>query len=369
MKIRDFQLERYFARYEFSAKYLLSPSDCESRSVGELLEIGGKDARARFDSLWLGYTESRGHPDLLSMLDAEYGTGTEGLLCGCPEELIFLFMNAFLTPGDGVVCVAPAYQSLYELPRAIGCPLSLWNLKAEKGRWLPDMGELERLLQKQGTRLLVLNFPHNPTGWMPSEQEFETIVSLAEKYGVTIFSDEMYRGLEDEAVALPTLAKTPNAVALGGASKSLGLPGLRMGWLASQNHGIVGSVLSMKDYTTICNSAPGEFLAILALKNKSVLLERNREILRRNSALCDRFFKRHQDVFEWIAPVGGPTAFPLLLRGNVAEMSRRAVEERSLMILPGTVFDTEENRFRIGMGRENFPQTLEVFEDFLKSWI
>ena len=366
MRIRDFQLERYFAKHEFSAAHLLSPSDCETWCVDELLKLGGEGFPKRLQELRLSYTESRGNPELLDSLDELYGAGREGVVTGCPEELIFLFMNSFLEKGDKVVCISPAYQSLYELPRSIGCEVVFWKLRAAAGRWRLDLNELEPMLH--ACRLLILNFPHNPTGYMPNDDEFADVVDTAARMGVTVFSDEMYRGLELDSPSLPSFAGLENAVALSGLSKGAGLPGLRVGWLASRRHDLISPVLLMKDYTTICNSAPSEFLAVAALRNIDILLRRNRDILRANVELADEFFARRAEIVEWIPAMGGPTAFPRLLTGNVEEMCGLSVTDKSLMILPDNVFDVGDNRFRVGMGRRNFPAALDVFGEFLESW-
>ena len=303
---------------------------------------------------------------MLDALDELYGTGREGIVTGCPQELIFLFMNSFLEKGDKVVCISPAYQSLYELPRAIGCEVVFWKLRAEGGQWRPDFDELKAMLR--ACRLLILNFPHNPTGYMPAGDEFAEIVDMAARTGVTVFSDEMYRGLELDSPSLPSFAGFENAVALGGLSKGAGLPGLRMGWLASRRHDLISPVLVMKDYTSICNSAPGEFLAELALRNIETLLKRNRDILRANAGLAGEFFARRAGIMEWIPAIGGPTAFPCLLTGSVEDMCNLSSADKSLMILPDRVFDVNEGRFRVGMGRKNFPTALAVFGEFLESW-
>ena len=366
MRIRDFQLERYFAKYEFNVAHLLSPSDCETWSIGELLSLGGEDFTQRLNELRLSYTESRGNPELLDSLDELYGVGHEGIVVGCPEELIFLFMQSFLEKGDKVVCISPAYQSLYELPLSIGCEVAFWRLRAIGGRWRPDLDELRSLLR--GCRLLVLNFPHNPTGYMPGGDEFAVIADMAAHMGVTVFSDEMYRRLELYSPSLPSFAGFENAVALSGLSKGPGLPGLRVGWLASRRHDLISSVLAMKDYTTICNSAPSEFLAGVALRNIETLLSRNRDILRANVELANNFFARHVKTVEWIPATGGPTAFPRLLAGDVEDMCDRSAADKSLMVVPDKVFDVNEGRFRVGMGRSSFPTALAVFGEILEDW-
>jgi len=229
-------------------------------------------------------------------------------------------MNSFLERDDKVVCISPAYQSLYELPRSIGCELVFWRLRAEGGRWRLNLDALDSMLRD--CRLLILNFPHNPTGYMPDGGEFAKIVDTAGRMGVTIFSDEMYRGLELDSPSLPSFAGLENAVALSGLSKGVGLPGLRVGWLASRRHDLISRVVVMKDYTTICNSAPSEFLAELALRNSEILLRRNRDILRANTELAKEFFARHAhaQIIEWIPAMGGPTAFPRLLVGDVEDV-------------------------------------------------
>jgi aspartate/methionine/tyrosine aminotransferase len=187
--------------------------------------------------------------------------------------------------------------------------------------------------------------------------------------GVTVFSDEMYRGLELDSPTLPSFAGFENAVALGGLSKGPGLPGLRMGWLASRRRHLIPPVLAMKDYTTICGPAPSEFLAEHALRNIETLMSRNRDILRANAGLAKDFFASRSETVEWIPAMGGSTAFPRLLAGDATEMCALSAVDKSLMILPDKVFDVSGNRFRVGMGRASFSKALAVFGEFLDGWI
>ena len=112
------------------------------------------------------------------------------------------------------------------------------------------------------TRLLYLNQPHNPTGTLLPRPVFEHVIGLARAHGLVVFSDEVYRELEhDPACLLPAVCdEYERAVSLGSISKSYGLPGLRTGWIATRDAGLREAVLTLKDYTTICASAPSEFL-------------------------------------------------------------------------------------------------------------
>ena len=122
---------------------------------------------------------------------------------------------------------------------------------------------------------------------------------------------------------------------------------------------------ALKDYTTICNSAPSEFLAELALRHRERLVARNVGIILRNLDLLDDFFSRHADRFAWQRPVAGPIAFPRLIGEDVASFCDTLVRETSVLLLPGTMYDHTGNHFRIGFGRANVPEALARLETFL----
>ena len=177
--MQPFKLERYFAEYEFSAPYLISASDCESLSLRDLLALADPDTRRLWDELSLGYTESPGHPRLRQAIAELYtAAGPDDVLVAAPEEAIFIYMQTLLSAGDEVVAIAPAYQSLYEVARSLGCRVLSWQLSLTDAGWQVDLDRLESLLNDR-TRLLVLNFPHNPTGCLPAPAEFEGILALA----------------------------------------------------------------------------------------------------------------------------------------------------------------------------------------------
>jgi len=370
LPLTEFKLERYFAKYEFAVRYLLSPSDCESVSVAELLALADATGRQVWDELRLGYTESPGHPALRAEIARLYrAVAPEQIVVAAPEELILIAMHSLLRPGDHVLCVAPAYQSLYEVARAIGCDVELVWLQADEAGWRFEIDELRRRF-RANTRLLVLNFPHNPTGHHLSPVEQAQLVELARAHGLYVFSDEMYRLLEHEpAATLPPLADLyERAISLAGLSKTYGLPGLRIGWLATRADGLPERWLALKDYTTICNSAPSEVLALIGLRAGETLAARNRTLVRANAIAAAGFFARYPERVEWLPPRAGSTAFPRW-RGPepLEQFCRRALDERGVMIVPGAMFDYVGPHFRVGLGRRNFPQVLEQLEPLLRA--
>lgn len=370
MLIDPFKLERYFAQYEFTAKYLLSPSDCESLSMSELLQLADVETLTLWNELRLGYTESPGHSRLRAEVAQLYQNITpDDVMIAAPEEAIFIAMQTLLKPGDHVVTIFPAYQSLYEVARSKGCDVTLWTLELGAEGWQLDLDRLERSLTDR-TRLLVLNFPHNPTGCLPTRGELDAMIAIARQHDLYIFCDEMYRLLEYDADRrLPPMCDLyEKGISLSGLSKTFALPGLRLGWLAMQGQALLTSWLSYKDYTTICNSAPGEVLGIIALRAKEAIVARNLDIIRQNLNVAEQFFAERKDRFLWIKPQAGSIAFPRWLGATpVEQFCQDVLAQQSVMIVPGSLFDFPGNHFRVGLGRRNFAEALQRVSDYLES--
>ncbi|MBM4458062.1 MAG: aminotransferase class I/II-fold pyridoxal phosphate-dependent enzyme [Chloroflexi bacterium] len=369
MRINEFRLERYFAAHEFKVRYLLSASDCEGLSLDELLGLADDETLALWRGLMLGYTESQGHPLLRQEIGRLYANiAADDVLVAAPEEAIFVAMNVLLQPDDHVLATFPGYQSLYEIARSLGCQVTPWSLEAVDDGWQLDLDFLQRRLTPQ-TRLLVVNFPHNPTGYQPAADALAAIVAFARRHGLWLFSDEMYRLLEyDPADRLPSVADLyERGIALAGLSKSFALAGLRIGWLATRDRDLLARCMAFKDYTTICSSAPSEILGIMALRSRQPIINRNLAIIRANLALANRFFAAHPDLFRWLPPRAGSIAFPQLRsHAAVADFCQDVLEKKSLMILPGDVFDYAGNHFRVGLGRRNFADALAALEECVR---
>ena len=367
LNLPPFKLERYFARYEFNTDFLLCSSDCESMSIADLLALE-PGAPEKFQHVWLGYTESQGSLALRAEICRLYETiqPDDMLIHSGAQEAILLFMFAVFKPGDHAIVHAPGYQSLAEAARAAGCEVSPW-LAREENDWALDLDELRQLL-RPNTRAIVINTPHNPTGYLMSRQDFDALHRFAQEKHVLVFSDEVYRESEyDPASRLPAACDYgEHAISLGVTSKTYGLAGLRIGWIATRNRLIYEKIAALKDYTTICNSAPSEFLAELAMRNRHKLAARNLGIIRENLSVLDGFFLRHADLFSWVRPQAGSMAFPHYLGGDVDEFCDQLVRKAGVLLLPGSVYDDVGNHFRLGLGRKNLPQAVKRLEEFLK---
>lgn len=370
MKLKPFKLERYFAKYEFSSKYLLSSSDCDGLSQNYVLSLADQEMKNIWNNLHLGYTESLGHPLLRNEISKLYqGISSNDCLVITPEEGIFIALNTILKKGDHVICTAPGYQSLYEIAEGLECEVTKW-VPEEKNCWEFNLEFLKQSI-KPNTKLIIINFPHNPTGYLPSKEYFQEIIDLAKKHDLYLFSDEMYRFLEfDPKYQLPAACEIyEKAVSLFGMSKTFGMAGVRIGWVVTRNKDLYDRMATFKDYTTICSSAPSEVLSIIALRAKGKIINKHLIRITRNLAILDIFFEEYKEKFDWVRPKGGTIGFPKLKGSRDSlQFCQDVVKKANIMILPSTVYDFDNSHFRLGFGRENMPEALEKLKEYIKEY-
>lgn len=370
MRIRDFALEVFFGKHEFSTPHLLAQSDCESMSIEELLALEPDAAQARRDFLqtWLGYAENDGLPELRQAIAGLCGNlGAERVLVHTgAQEAVFSGMNVLLEKGDHLICMFPAYQSLYEVGRALGCEVSFWPFRQTARGWAIEPEDLQALI-RPNTRAIVINTPHNPTGYALSDTELQEICALAAKRGIWLLADEVYKGLGPEGEAAPWSCEIyERAVSVGVMSKAYGLPGLRIGWAASPDAGLIAKMSRFKNYLSICCAAPSEALALLALRHGPAILARNRAIIRENLRISDAFFSRHADLFVYNRPRSGPIAFhKIRISEPIEEFCETLAAEAGVLLLPGSVYEVDGPYFRMGYGRRSFGENLARFEAWL----
>ena len=372
MKIEPFLTEQFFAEYEFSAQHLLASSDCETMSIGELLQLSGSTLD-ELGGLTLGYTESQGDPHLRSLISNMYSnvSSDDVVVLTSPVEGIYLAMQTLLESEDEVIALRPAYDALNNVARHLCSEVLPWNLFPGRNCWELDFDELESLISPQ-TRIIVVNFPHNPTGYVPSESDFDRLIGLARRYDLWLFCDEIYRGLEF-GPTIPSAADLyEKAIVLSGLSKTYGLPGLRAGWVVIRNAKLRDELINWKHYTTICPAAPTEFLARKALLVKDKLAARSKAIIQQNLNLCEAFFNRFQDQFIWRRPQAGSVAFVELNLSQIGFDSATSychhlAQNHGMVLLPGKCLGFEDNFVRFGLGRSNFEVALKSFAEVISA--
>ncbi|MHA7220388.1 aminotransferase class I/II-fold pyridoxal phosphate-dependent enzyme [Arthrobacter sp. MDT1-48-3] len=370
VQLPPFLIERMFAKHEFTARVNLTGSDTEALTLEELWRLAPGQTRQWYESLTLGYTQSPGHP-ILRQLAAE-ASGLDSaeavqVFAGATEA-VFVLLNTVLSAGDHVIVIGPTYQLLLDVPAAIGAEVTEIQLRRED-HWHLDVAEIRKAI-RPSTRLIIANFPHNPTGALPELAVFEDLIDLVDGTDVLLLSDEIYRGIElDPQRRRPSAASlTPNAVSVSGVSKTLGMAGVRIGWTATQNTNVTAGLLDYRYWTTLATSAPSEVLAIAGLQAAPALLERANTIVRTNAKLLASFIAGTPGG-DWVPPVGGTCAYPWLTTTHAQAFSAWLVEHHGVLLAPDTMFKHAGHHLRFGLGRTSVHEGIATLGQAWPTWL
>ena len=373
--MRNFELETFFSTWEFTARHHMTASDMESMSLADLLSLADPHDSKELLELRLGYTQTWGADDLRKLIAGTYDSlGAEHVLClAGAGEGIYAAMRVLLTPQDHAIVVVPNYQSAETIALEV-CEVTGVALH-EARNWQLDIAEVEAAI-RPNTKLVSINFPHNPTGALMAHDDLAALVELCRKHDLTLFSDEVYRGVElDAADRMPQVADIyEKGISLNVMSKAYGMPGLRIGWVASKNTDVLQKIERYKHYLSICNSGPSERLAVIALEHRDTILDRNRAIVRDNVVKLEALFNDFPGLFQWQRPKGGCVAFPKYTGPDgVEEFCKSLLKDSGVLLLPASVYkselmDTPVDNFRIGFGRGAvFAEGLEAMRSHLET--
>ncbi|KAK0655660.1 pyridoxal phosphate-dependent transferase [Cercophora newfieldiana] len=333
VQIKPFEVEQWMDRYENTPEILNIAETCAASVSIDELEGFSTDKNTPSPlsrTLKLTYGHIRGSPTFHKNVASLINNGTP-LRTSSPrpppleaENVLitqgaiaanFLVFYTLVGPGDHVICVYPTYQQLYDVPQSLGAEVSLWRLKVEDG-FIPDVAELERLV-KPNTKMIVINNPNNPTGATTPESVLAAIVTFAQARGITILSDEvyspLYHSLPEGQAAPPSILAFgyDKAVATGSMSKAFALAGIRVGWVATRDRGLIDDLAHARDYTAISVSQLDDQVATYALSRAVLpsLMERNMTLARTNLQLLSSFVEKYSSVCSWVKPTAGTTAF------------------------------------------------------------
>lgn len=349
MRIEPFSVERWMNRHENHCRHNLAETCVESLTVEELLRLSGK-SNSLLDELLpmkLTYGAIEGSDRLREAIAALYASRR-------PSDIVVthgaiganaLVYQALVEPGDRVVSVVPSYQQHVSIPESLGAQVRRLRLRQEDG-YATDLDELRRLASDQ-CRVIAFSNPNNPTGAVMGETVLREIVAIAERCGAWVLSDEVYRGLEPEGEAFPSVTDLyDKGIAVGSMSKAFSLAGLRLGWIVG-NDELMRKVSIYRDYSTISVGMIDDFLAATALESRDAVLGRSRSIVSENRAALARWVEAEPSI-SWVRPRSGTTA---LLRYGADVPSEifctRLLHETGVLFTPGSTF-SEEGTVRIG---------------------
>lgn len=367
-----FKIEKFVADHANKAKHHLSASDAESLSVSQLLELDGATALDAFETLKLGYSDIRGTERLRAAIAGTYTSQrTDSIMCfSGAGEAIFALFNVLFDADDHAITVEPNYQSHEALPGALGS-VTCVPLEPQLN-WALNPDRVAAAI-RPNTKAIILNFPHNPTGTILSESDLTALVSISRDHGLYLINDEVFSGLGPSAtVHPPTVADIyEKGISINVMSKAYGLPGLRVGWIATPDTALFERVELFKHYLNVCLSTPSEFLAEIALRHRDKIFARNGGLIDQNIALWADVFSAHQDVFVPAYPNGGCIAYPEYIGpGSVDAFAAHLLNAHGVFVVPASVFSSDRptQHFRIGFGRDGLSNALDSFDYAVKTF-
>ena len=353
MKVDTFLVEQFMDKYETEVEINIAETCVHPFTLKEFLEL--MEYENFFDDFkkrQLTYGHIIGSPELRSGIADQYETMSADniLLAGGAIGANFLTYYSLIEPGDNVVSIFPAYQQLYSTAKSFGAKVKLWKLKWEN-QWKPDIDELSSLVDKK-TKMIVLNNPHNPTGYLFDNQMLQQICMLAEDCGAYVHYDEAYKGLYvNENISITSVVDIyEKGISTGSFSKSLSLTGLRLGWIAAQKE-IIEKCIKRRQYTTISNGMIDDALGALAMQHIDRIYARNLDIIRTNHKILSNWIRK-EPLIDWIPAQAGSVAFlKLNLEMPTEVFCLKLIEEKSTFLVPGSCFEME-GFLRIGFGNE-----------------
>jgi aspartate/methionine/tyrosine aminotransferase len=349
------------------AQHLLGSDDVEPLPLRDLLAWADVDLREEWEALALARTERRGLGLLRREIKKLHARIAEDdvVIGHTADALCHNALAALLRPGDHVIAIWPSARPYAEIARALGAEVSPLPVRpmghrwAGSKHWMIDISEL-RAAFRHNTRLLITNFPHNPTGAHPAADEFADIVAITAQNGVFWLSDETQRLLEHApGDRLPSAVDVyPHALSIAGMDAAFALPGVNVAWAASQSRALIDAIVALREFTTGRGGASDETLATMALRAKERVLTRNIALVKRNLDLLNLFFRQHEAHIDWTPPSAGCVGFPRFKRLDAEQFSRALLREHRALLIPAGAFNYPYNHARIGLGRKRFPEAL-----------
>ncbi len=349
MRLRIFEMERWQSTWENRVEYNLSESGVHPLQLVELLD-GDVQSLSQFS---LGYSQTNGTKELRKTIAANYtGADSENVLVtNGSSEANFVAMWLFLDRGAEIVVLLPNYMQIWGLGKTFQANVKSFRLRERDGEWKPDIQALRKAVSRK-TKLIAVCNPNNPTGAIMREDLIDQICEIAGKVGAWILADEVYQGAELNGNMTPTFwGRYKKVIVSNGLSKAYGLPGLRIGWIVTTKE-LAGKLWSYHDYTTICPTALGDYLATraLQLEMRKKILTRTREILQINLPVIKSWVEAHAEDFSFIPPQAGAIAYiKYNLKINSSHLAERLLKEKSTLIVPGDQFGMD-GYMRIGYG-------------------
>ena len=361
-------LEKWMREYYFETDLDLGSSGVQSFSLAELRELLNIP-QTELDSIVFDDSRTLGDPKLRAAIAKHWGESDPErvMVTNGSTEANYLIMNALLLPGDEVVVLDPLYQQLYGIAEAIGCRLLRWPLRVENG-FAPDMKDLRRVISPR-TRMVIVNFPHNPTGASIDLRQQNELIDIVADAGAYLVWDAAFAELTFKGAPLPPPGRRyERSISFGTLSKAYGLPGLRVGWCVAPQH-VLARCAVLRDYVSLHLSPLVELIARRAIEQARVLVGIRLKQLRTNLEIVSEWIERQHGLVEWTPPLGGACGFVRLpFVNDVEEFCRQFARQHRVLLVPGVCFGYPQFvRLGFGSSSNDLKEGLRRFEEMLST--
>ena len=386
VKQEDFAVEQFMDKFETEIEWNMAETCTASLSFNELFQLipdksVSEPLQQKLFDTKLTYGHIKGSPELKQAIAQLYNdeggsiTTSDIVITNGAIGANFLTLYALVDHGDKVVVVNPTYQQLASVARVFsGAPENIisWNLNFEDN-YLPNLDELQNLVDVHEPKLLIINNPNNPTGAVWGHLIMDKIVKICSTKGIYILCDEVYRPLYHSTDDKPKSIVNYNyekTVSTSSTSKAFSLAGLRLGWVVTKDQDVIQKLYSKRDYNTISVSTIDDMLATVALTNYKHILARSYNICETNLKILEAYIES-TPLLSWVKPKGGSTCFVKVNIDNIdtMEMCVELVEKYKILVVPGEVFDNRKGYLRIGFGNstQDIKQGLIRLSEYFKS--
>lgn len=367
MQLKPFLLDMWLDRYEHDIEFNLAASEGPRWKLNEILDLAGEEERRRFLDHTLGYSRPAGADGLRAAIAEMQGVEADAVqvVTGASEALLILMWLA-AEPGANVILPRPGFTTFSALPESLRIEIRYYAMRRENGYRI-DLEEVRKLADGN-TKLVLVNSPHNPTGAILSDEEFDSMHEFTASRGIQLISDEVYHPIY-HGRATKSAARLPHATVIHDFSKAFPLSGIRTGWMIEHDPKRRERYWNARAYFSISNNTAGEMLAEIAMRRRETILGKTQESATRNLGQLEAFMAEHRETLGWVRPAGGMTAFPWLVSGENSRAFCQAAAEQGILLAPGDCFDAPSH-LRLGFAAmtKNFPKGLERLGEFVQSW-
>ncbi|MEK3865220.1 aminotransferase class I/II-fold pyridoxal phosphate-dependent enzyme [Paenibacillus sp. FSL H7-0716] len=285
------------------------------------------------------------------------------------SEAVDLALRAFITPGDEIIVPSPSYIAYSPITHLNGGVTVEVESSAEQGFKLT--AEALRKVITPRSKLLMVNFPTNPTGAVMTYEDWLPIAQIVKENNLLVISDEIYAELtyDSQHVSIASLpGMLERTIVISGFSKAFAMTGWRVGY-ACGNRELIAAMLKIHQYTAMCAPVLGQIAAIESLRNGMQHKEHMKQCFdERRKLLVSGFRSIGLPCHE---PAGAFYAFPSIAHTGMKseDFALQLLREVGVAAVPGHVFGAGGEgyiRCSYAASLQKLTEALERIEDFMK---